>query len=176
MKENRQLNGKYKKIIHLWFNILWFFICLGFIGFSCLGFGFHSVANAAVYQCVNESGQIEFRDKPCQNSLEAQTVLSIQSQKTDAKQVKQQEKEIKKVDKTLAKTEKKNLKLQERALKLQEKEKQKQEKKAIRCGKLDEKIKTLEAHLRAGGKMKRQIRLKEELAHAENMRRKYACE
>jgi len=134
------------------------------------------IAVAGIYQCVDEkTGVVEFRDKPCVFSAEQQ-FLPIQYQKTEEKVVLKQEKEIKIINKDLEKKEKQEERLKERTKKRLEKEQAKAERRKIRCDKLDEKIKHIENQLRQGSKMKRRIRLNEQLAHCEEMKRKYCSE
>src|SRR5438876_442504 len=130
-----------------------------------VGLGFPNLVQAAIYQCVTESGVLEFRDKPCSSSFEQKAVLSIAFQKTPEKEIKKQEKEIKVANVEFEKQEKKHLKIKERITKKQEQEKAKLERKKIRCSKLDEKIKLIENQLKQGCKMKKQIRLNEQLQH-----------
>ncbi len=151
---------------------MWYYWIITLLIFSCCVVP----VQAGIYQCVGESGVIEFRDKPCQSSLEQQAFLPIKYKKTEEKLARKQEKEIKLINKELDQKEKQSERLKERTKKQQEKESAKAERRKIRCARLDEKIKTIEDQLKRGCKIKRNIRLNEQLAHCENMKRKYCSE
>jgi len=150
---------------------MWYYWIIILLVFSCC-----ASVQAGIYQCMGESGVIEFRDKPCQSSLEQQAFLPIKYNKTEEKSARKQEKEIKLINKELDQKEKQTDRLKERTKKQQEKESAKAERRKIRCARLDEKIKTIEDHLKQGCKIKRSMRLNEQLAHCEKMKRKYCSE
>lgn len=135
---------------------------------------FHSqIAYCGIYRCDKEDGSVEFRDRPCQNSLEKSTFLPLSYSTTDAAIVKQEEKEVeaalKQYDKQEKTAERQKTKSEKQRLLAQ----QKAERRVLRCQRLDERIRTIEAKLRNGGKPKRNQRLQEELLHCQKMKKRY---
>lgn len=128
---------------------------------------------AGIYQCEKPDGRIEFRDRPCQTSLDKETFLPISYEHTDPKIVKQQEKELSIEDKKLSKATRLKDRVIKRGEKQKIKEQQKAERRKQRCQRLTEKIKSLEDQLRTGAKIKRFKRLQEELLHCQRMKRRY---
>lgn len=132
-------------------------------------------AQAAVYQCVNDVGQIEFRDTPCQISSDTQLFLPYQYEKTktDLKTIQKEARIAKKTEQAQAKEDRKKIRQAARLKKKTEKERQKAEKRALRCAKIQDKIKEIELALTRGCKLKRYNHLQSELLHFRSMKKRY---
>lgn len=128
---------------------------------------------AGVYQCVDEKGIIEFRDRPCQSSQEKETFLPIGFSKTDPKEQKKEEKKLKLTGKKLEADKQREVRIHERAEKKRLIEAQKMQRRKLRCQRLDEKLYEIDNQLRAGSKAKRLQRLKEQKEHCEKMKHRY---
>lgn len=153
-------NRKYKKVFSQWFIFI-----IGHLS-SALVF-------AGVYQCVKENGQIEFRDHPCQSSLEQQHFLPYVYQKTDAKKTVKKAQTLKKAQKQFVVEEKRRLRAALRQNKLAEQKALKTKRRLERCTRNQEKIKLIEKKLRAGCTLRRCQTLKQQLAHCEKMKGRY---
>lgn len=132
-----------------------------------------TTAFAGVYCCTKPDGKFEFRDTPCQTSLENQTFLPLSYEKTDPKQIKKQEAELKKTQQQLAHLQKKQASSQKRQIKQWQLEQDKAERQKMRCLRVQEKMGLLESQLRQGCKLKKSIRLQAELEQAERLKQRY---
>lgn len=130
-------------------------------------------ANAGVYKCVKENGEVEFRDHACHAMHPEHSFLPYTYHKTNPKVVRIQEKEVQKTKKKIAIQEKREARTKVRLAKKTEKEKQKADRLKIRCENTKEKIKSIQSRLRAGCKSNRNFQLKEQLLHLEKMKQKY---
>lgn len=131
---------------------------------------------AGVYRCIDENGVIEFRDRGCEFASEGDDFLPYVYKPTDLNIVLEKEGALHNTEKT----KKKQLLLQEkknrseaRQKKTAEKATAKAERRLIRCEKTSEKIKQIEAELRAGCKIRRSNTLKKQLIHAQKMQKHY---
>jgi hypothetical protein len=164
LKVLRRLIGNYKM------RIGWL---LGFrVG---LGFGVLLLASplfAEVYRCMGLTGDIEFRDSPCESVLQRQEVLPYEYQGTQAKVVREEERKARAINKRFEKEEKALLRVRARDDKRAEKEEKKQEKLAERCEKMQDKIKLMQEELHYGCPVSRLRRLKADLARYEKMEKR----
>lgn len=147
---------------HIYFVLAWIAVDL-MIGFSCV--------QAGVYQCISPSGTVEYRDRPC-DTPQSQCFLPIQYSKTQAAYLKKQDKELQNINKQLDRQEKQLNRLNKKTAKTITTEKTKQERIKQKCAKLNEKIVHIESQLRAGCKIKKANRLKEELEVCRTMKEK----
>jgi SET domain-containing protein len=140
-----------------------------------------SVAYAGIYQCVGSSGIVEFRDKPCQTSLEEETFLPIRFFRTDHKKSDEEEKKEKRQsknqDKKLAakkmREERKEASVKKNLQNKKIKEELKTKNRKLRCQKLDDKLKIIDEQLRQGTNIKRFKRLQLEKDRCQKMKVRY---
>lgn len=143
-------------------------ILLGSLG------GFSStVVWAGVYRCVGETGVVEFRDKPCQSTAEAQDFLPYVYEPSNEKIIQQKEKALEHTKERLAVQARKQARAQARESKAAEEALLKAERRAARCTRTQEKIKEIEALLREGSKVRRFNRLKTQLSELERLKHRY---
>lgn len=136
-----------------------------------------SIAYAGVYRCVDENGEVEFRDRACEKISETEAFLPYVYEPTDPNLVLEKEEDFQKTQKTTQKqmaleTQKKR-KLAERQQKAAEKAAAKTERRLARCNSTGQKIKEIEAELRGGCKLKRCNTLKKQLVHRQKMQQRY---
>lgn len=127
---------------------------------------------AEVYRCVGLTGDIEFRDSPCESVLERQEVLPYEYQGTQAKVVREEERKARAINKRFEKEEKALLRARARDEKQREKQEKKQERLAERCEKMQDKIKLMQEELNYGCPVSRLRRLKADLARYEKMEKR----
>ncbi len=139
-----------------------------------LGLWYTTVSLAAVYRCTSPEGRFEFRDRPCQSSLEKGVLLAHIEQKTQAKTAITADLPLASVGLS-AIEQQKVLKKEARVKKRAEQEILKTKRRENRCLKTQEKIKTIQDQLRLGCKLRRCNRLKEQINHFELMKLRY-CE
>lgn len=138
-----------------------------------IGCGVAFCAFAGVYQCLGANGQIEFRDYPCQSSLDTEHFLPYVYEGTDEKKRIKEEKALKKRHQQLQKAEKRHMQAQAREQKAEEKKALQSKRYALRCNAAQEKIKLIEKKLKFGCKIRRCDSLKQQLAQYELMKQKY---
>ncbi len=124
-----------------------------------------SMAYAGVYRCVDENGEVEFRDRACEKISETEDFLPYVYKPTDPNSVLEKKE-------TLQNTQKKK-KQEERQKKAAEKLAAKTERRLARCNSTKQKIKEIEAELRRGCKLRRCNTLKKQLAHRKEMQQRY---
>lgn len=169
-----------------------FLIFISLVGFIFNIF-YSPRAQAAVYQCIDSQGKIEFRDTPCQvininkgttNGVNnANHPIIVQEnflpyiyQRTSPETLKAQEQHHNSQAK-----QQKQLRVQERKAKRAEKHLQKEAEKTARkikrremhCQKARENIRLIEQKLRLGCKLHRHNRLRLKLQHYETLERRY---
>lgn len=128
-----------------------------------------STVATQVYRCVSNSGAVEFREWPCQTSIEHSTVLPYPSKKTDPTVAIPMESHT-----TLSlMADKKRVREESRLKKRSEEARLKAKRRQDRCVNTEEKIKGINKQLRAGCKPRRCNRLKEQLNHFEIMKARY---
>ena len=136
--------------------------CL-FFGIFCAFLSFTPKVWAGIYQCLGPSGVMEYRDRPCQSSSEDQQFVPIQYHRTNEKQVKKQMRDLEVLDKELTQKQKQETTMKTKALKQTKAQKLKNERLQRKCTKLSEKIDKIESQLRAGCKINKANRLREQL-------------
>lgn len=124
---------------------------------------FTSASFAGVYRCVGKNGEFEFRDRLCENSEES-VFWPHQYFPTNKKISLNQEQALQKKRSPSQMTQKQIAK----AL-------AKRKRREQRCVQTKEKIKNAQQKLRTGCKVRKCVRLKEQLAHFNRMRNNY-CE
>lgn len=131
---------------------------------------------AGVYRCIDENGVVEFRDRGCELASGEDDFLPYVYKPTDPNIVLEKEGELhnteKETQKQLILQEKKS-RLEARQKKAAEKAVAKAERRLMRCEKTSEKIKQIEAELRAGCKIRRCNTLKKQLVQAQKMQKHY---
>jgi len=138
-----------------------------------LGSLFSTVALAGVYRCVGAEGIIEFQDKHCLNSLEAEQFLPYPYQRTSTKTVHLSEKRLQKTQKKVAQLSQQQARKNARQQKQLQKERLRARRNAQHCLKTTEKIKTIDSRLRLGCKLRSCQRLKIEREAYETRKRHY---
>jgi len=146
----------------------WFVLIFGILMFD--------MVLAGVYRCVDENGVVEFRDRGCELASESDDFLPYTYKPTDPNVVLEKTGERHNTEKATQKElllqEKKN-RLEARQKKAAEKAAALAERRLMRCEKTNEKIKQIEAELRAGCKVRRCNTLKKQLVHAQKMQKNY---
>jgi hypothetical protein len=131
---------------------------------------------AGVYRCVIENGVVEFRDRGCELASESDDFLPYVYKPTDPNIVLEKEGELHNTEKITQKQrflQEKKSRLEARQQKAAEKAAALAERRLMRCEKTSEKIKQIEAELRAGCKIRRSNTLKKQLIHAQKMQKHY---
>jgi len=131
---------------------------------------------AGVYRCVDENGVVEFRDRGCELAAGGDDFLPYVYKPTDPNIVLEKEGELHNTEKATQKqllAQQKKSRLETRQKKAAAKAAAKAERRLMRCEKTSEKIKQIEAELRAGCKIRRSNTLKKQLIHAQKMQKHY---
>ncbi len=141
-----------------------------------LGILMFDLAVAGVYRCVDKNGVVEFRDRGCEFFTEHNDFLPYIYEATDPNIVLEKQRERHNTEKANQKQvllQEKKSRAEARQKKAAEKAFDKAERRSMRCEKTRQKIKQIEATLRAGCKIRRANTLKEQLIHAQKMQKHY---
>lgn len=128
---------------------------------------------AGVYSCKRPDGSIEFRDKPCDMGSDEQTFVSIPYHKTDAKSLKAQDKKFEKTLKQHQKENRKTIRTQQQEKRIQEKKITQSKRREGLCERTREHITFLESQIRTPHKVKRHLRLEQQLSEAKLKEKRY---
>lgn len=140
----------------------------------CVSLLFPPWASAGVYQCRDQSGTVEFRDKPCIQRNHELGFLPYVYKKTEIKTQRAQEKDMKQLKLHLSRQDKAQQRLKKQQTKALYQELKKTERKERQCEAVQEKLRLIQEELRHGCTLRRceKIKIKKEQLERKN---KHLC-